>query len=257
MSVEESRAYREAHPDRPFLLLTIALFSIGSVLFLTWAGIGIIKRDLPICATLAGIAIAFVFFIAAMTENIGYSIEYMATIWGGGAYTESLNPLLYLGGGTVTDSAVGSILYPLLSAMSIGNLILYLAYGELISFSLMGFYLLSKKQYFKAHTIELITILIGAAIAVLTLCSDYTALYSQPSYVVHGVFLKLVEPMGMSLLPPQRYYYVPIEGLVLAPLSLADLFSLYFPVAYLAFLIIEVLRYHRWNKKQTVQNTVF
>jgi hypothetical protein len=154
MSVEESRAYREAHSDRPFLLLTIALFFIWSVLFLTWAEIGIIKRDLPICATLAGIAIAFVFFIAAITKNIGYSYDYMPNVSGRLFYTESLNPLLYLGGGTTTGS-VSPILYPELSAISIGNLILYLAYGESISFSLMGFYLLTKKRYFKTHSIEL------------------------------------------------------------------------------------------------------
>lgn len=114
----------------------------------------------------------------------------------------------------------------------------------------------SLKQYFKTHSIELLMILIGATIAIITLYCDFISLYGEAPLIVHRILFEHREPEGMSILPPTGYYFNPPGG-YLVPLSLADLFSLYFPIAYLPFLIIEAFRYYTWKKKQIAQNAVF
>jgi hypothetical protein len=99
-------------------------------------------------------------------------------------------------------------------------------------------------------------ILIGATIAIITLYCDFISLYGEAPLIIHRIFFELQKPGGMSILPPKGYYFNPPGG-YLESLSLADVLSLYFPIAYSPFPIIEAFRYYGWKKKQTVQNTVF
>jgi hypothetical protein len=257
IGIEEFRGYR-AESDKPTPLWIVGLVFSGIMLFSTWAISGVVKKNLQICVALIGIAIAFVFFIAAITENIGYFFYTGVSHIGGGGYSiYNLNPFLHLGGGTIEARIIGDpLFYATQSSLSIGNLILYLTYGESISFSLMGTYLLTKKQYFKTHSIELLMIFVGAAIAIITFYCDFISLYDEPSLVVHRILTQWQKPRGMSIFPPSSYYFYP-PGWSYVPLSLADLFSLYFPIAYLPFPIIEAFRYYRWKKKQKAKNAVF
>jgi ABC-type cobalt transport system substrate-binding protein len=231
ISIEEFRTFYQFNSAEPILMSIPGwgswLLSIGIFLFLAWIISGVVKRNLSLCIALIGIVIAFGFFMAAITRDIGYSFDYVATIQELSvppAYEIWFNPLLHLGGGTIVGTGEPYSI-PLLNAMSIGNLVLYLVYGELISFSPMGFYLLSKKQYFKSHSIELVMILVGATIAVITLCSDFIALYGAPLLVIRKVFFELKKYDGMSILPPQGDYIYLLDFLPLVPLSQADVFT--------------------------------
>jgi hypothetical protein len=151
ISIEEYAIYYEAKRNLPYQAWNGGLFFliIGFMLFSTWAIAGVVKRNIQIGIALTGIVIAFAFFVAAQTENIGYSLEPIFT-GDGGYYIVSLNPFLHLGGGRVKGVA-GLSFYARLSSMSMRNLILYLVYGESISFSLMGIFLLTNKYLLKKH----------------------------------------------------------------------------------------------------------
>ena len=107
------------------------------------------------------------------------------------------------------------------------------------------------KEYYRSHLLDLAFIIIGGIVALMTIYCDYVVLSYlgfHPLYMKR-IFVEGVIPSHMSILPP--------EGLVIfahpviityKPLSPADLFSLYFPLVYLGFLIIEVFRCHRWKK---------
>ncbi len=115
----------------------------------------------------------------------------------------------------------------------------------------------SLQQYFRSHPIELLLILIGATYTIVALYSDVISLYDKPPLIVHRILFEHRKPEGMSILPPENYYRNPPGGIPYVALSLADLFSLYFPIIYFGFVAIEGFTYYRWEKKQMAQNTVF
>jgi hypothetical protein len=115
----------------------------------------------------------------------------------------------------------------------------------------------SLKEYFRKHPVELFLVLIGTTYAITTLYCDFIALHDHPPLVIYRVLFAHEKPEGMSILPPISYYRNPPGGLALVPLSLADLFSLYFPIAYLIFVHVEAFRYHRWKDRQIEQNVFF
>jgi hypothetical protein len=145
-SIEEYARYYEAEPNLPYQAWNSGLFFLvsGLVLLCTWAIAGVVKRNLQICVAVIGIVIAFGFSLAANIENIGYSVEYLARINEGPGLIVTLNPFLHLGGGRALLK-VDPMDYAGMSSTSIRNLLLYLFYGELISFSLMGIYLVINK----------------------------------------------------------------------------------------------------------------
>jgi len=149
-SIEEYARYYEAKRNLPYQAWNNGLFFLvsGLVLLSTWAIVGVAKRNLQICIAVIGIVIAFGFSLAARIENIGYSVEYLARIDEGPSLVVNLNPFLHLGGGRA-ERVVDPMFYAGLSSISIRNLLLYLFYGELISFSLMGIYLVINKFLLK------------------------------------------------------------------------------------------------------------
>lgn len=103
----------------------VMLFS-GFILYSVWTAIAIAKRNVKIIVAIAGIIIAFCFFFAANTENIGYAVEEYAGFDHAG-YELTLNPLLHLGGGSIESKFGDPKVYAYLSSMSVRNLLLYLS----------------------------------------------------------------------------------------------------------------------------------
>lgn len=123
-----------------------AMLSGGCVLLCSWIASALVKKKSHILfSVFVGITIALGFMIAARIPNIGYTVECFASIGSGPNCIVTLNPFLHLGGGCAKvytaymDYAISSSILP-------GNLLLYLSYGELISFSLMGVYIAMKKR---------------------------------------------------------------------------------------------------------------
>lgn len=128
--------------DKPRVTLNVAMIS-GFALFGAWTVLAVKRRNIPLgCATM-GIVIAFCFFVGANTENIGYTTELLAHAGDSRGNYVILNPFLHVGGGTYISFYATSVTLP--SSVSIENQFLYLAYGELISFSITGICLLTRK----------------------------------------------------------------------------------------------------------------
>ena len=116
------------------------------VLLCLWMVIAITRRNIFIGVAVLGIIIAPAFLFSAGLEDVGYTVELVATIGKGTLYRITLNPLLHFGGG-VYESYRGPSLILWTSSTRIENLLLYLFYGELTSFSLFGIYVGLRKLY--------------------------------------------------------------------------------------------------------------
>jgi len=77
------------------------MLSGGCVLLCSWIASALVKKKSHILFSMVvGINIALGFLIAARIPNIGYTVEYFATIGGRGPNCRvTLNPFLHLGGG--------------------------------------------------------------------------------------------------------------------------------------------------------------
>jgi len=111
-----------------------------------WMVIAITRRNILIGVAVLGIIMAPAFFFSAGIEDVGYAVEYVSTIGKGTMFQITLNPLLHLGGG-VYESYRDPSLISINSSMRIENLLLYLFYGELTSFSFFGIYVGLRKLY--------------------------------------------------------------------------------------------------------------
>jgi len=104
------------------------------------------------------------------------------------------------------------------------------------------------KGYVKSHKFDLAIIIVGGILAGITVYCDIVSLYDVSPLVRHRILCEGRKPGGMSILPPKEYYFNPPGG-YLESLSLPGMFSLYYPIAYLAFLAVEAIKYFRWKTK--------
>lgn len=107
--------------------------------------------------------------------------------------------------------------------------------------------------FLRTHLFELILLVALSIIALVTFYCDYVVLKFldfNPTYL-HKIFFEGIKPKYLSFLPPQGLYPF-TTSITYKPLSLLDLFSLFFPIFYLVFLIIEIFRYHRWKIKISI-----
>jgi hypothetical protein len=122
-----------------------AMLSGGCILLCSWIASALVKKKSQILfSVFVGITIALGFMIAARIPNIGYTVEYLYVIWNGHDCRVTLNPFLHLGGGC--EVCTSPMYYATSSSVLPRNLLLYLLYGELSSFSLMGVYIAMKKR---------------------------------------------------------------------------------------------------------------
>ena len=118
----------------------------GCVLLCSWIVSALVKKKAQILVSVVvGFTIAFGFLMAARVPSIGYTVEHSMG-WGDHpSYRLTLNPLLHLGGGTVSlwRYPMG---YAISSSILPRNLLLYLLYGELSSFSIVAIFTMMKKR---------------------------------------------------------------------------------------------------------------
>lgn len=121
------------------------MLSGGCILLCSWTASALVKKKSHILfSVVVGINIALGFLIATRIPNIGYTLEYFATIGSGPECRVTLNPFLHLGGGCARVFV--PMAYVISSSILPRNLLLYILYGELSSFSLMGVYIVMKKR---------------------------------------------------------------------------------------------------------------
>jgi len=122
--------------DYPYQVTDIghSMILSGFMLIGTWIIFAIKERNIYIGTALIGLGVAFGFFVLANTENIGYTIEYFSSFDGGGCIIK-LNPFLHIG--SVIEERKLCVVAVEISSRSIRNILLYLFYGELLSFSFL------------------------------------------------------------------------------------------------------------------------
>jgi hypothetical protein len=140
-AVQDSRAlaYRL---DVPRIALNLAIVT-GLPLSVAWTIVTMKWRSLLLACAATGTMLAFCFFAAANTENLGYTVEWVLYFWFRRGDIVQLNSLLHLGGETIISYYAASTV--LQSSLSIPNKLLYLAYGELIPLAVAGMGLLTRR----------------------------------------------------------------------------------------------------------------
>jgi hypothetical protein len=131
-----------------------AMIITGFGLLVLWIILSVKRRSVRIGAFIAGLLIAFCFFTAANTKNIGwYEVGfYLDTHFDrGGGEVVALNPFLHL----QTDADIASdyfrnpLQYTYHNSLLPFNMLIYFVYGEAISFSLLFLFTMLRRIFLK------------------------------------------------------------------------------------------------------------
>lgn len=119
-------------PDKPYQTTDDGHFAIvsGIPVLCLWIANAIRRRSILLGFTVLGVILSLGFYVASMTENIGYTVRYE---WYFYVRYIVLNPWLHLG-----PRVGGGEDMVYMNSMRPENVGLYLLYGELLAFLLLG-----------------------------------------------------------------------------------------------------------------------
>jgi hypothetical protein len=138
LSLEQYRQweYAEEMPYGVFDFGRVMIIS-GLGLLALWIILDIKRRSVRVGAFIAGLFIAFCFFMAAKTQNIGWFVADIFFSHIGGGEIIALNPFLHIGGGSTSAYDYGIPDYVYRSSLAPLNMLIYFIYGEAIAFALL------------------------------------------------------------------------------------------------------------------------